>query len=376
MGKHRPWARWDALVFCQETSLSACDAFVPCGCVIVPSLKSEKPHAPPLATELAADTVTQYLVGRGLLPAGAASVEELGGGVSSRVFLVASNRRRLVVKQPLPRFRVRDEWLVDTDRITVEANFLRHIGSRLPSGSLPEFVLFDEPEQVLVVTAAPPHFRPWKTSLLAGDADPRLAQAAGALLGKIHRIGIEDPTLRSTFEQSRLFDQQRVDPYLRTLVTRHPKRAPALRNVIAHLENDRTTLIHGDFSPKNMLTDARALLLVDHEVATWNDPLFDVSFFLNHLVLKFAHLEGSEAIAECVHGFLDAYAAAAPPIARERLQQPSHLLPALMLARVDGKSPVEYLKEPARDEVRTRAGKWLDAPPRPLTEYVSKALVA
>lgn len=319
--------------------------------------------------------MAQYLVARGLLPAGAASVEELGGGVSSRVFLVAAHRRRLVAKQPLPRFRVRDEWLVDPDRVKVEADFLRHIGSRLPSGSLPEFVSFDEAEQVLVVTAAAPNFRPWKTALLTGDADPRLAQNAGTLLAKIHRIGIEDPSLRATFEQPRLFDQQRIDPYLRALVASNPKRAPAIRHVIAHLENDRTTLIHGDFSPKNMLTDAGALLLVDHEVATWNDPLFDVSFFLNHLLLKFAHLEGSEDISECVHGFIGAYTEAAPSVARERLQHPSHLLPSLMLARVDGKSPVEYLTERTREDVRVRAGKWLDAPPRPLRDYVSKALV-
>ncbi|HEX9816297.1 MAG TPA: aminoglycoside phosphotransferase family protein, partial [Candidatus Thermoplasmatota archaeon] len=294
-----------------------------------------------MAPELAAHTVAPYLIGRGLLPPGAASVEKLGGGVSSRVFLVSSNRRRLIVKQPLPRFRVRDEWLVDTDRIGVEANFLRHIGSRLPSGSLPEFVSYDEPEQVLVVTAAAPNFRPWKAALLSGDADPRLAHAAGQLLAKIHRIGSEEPSLRATFDQSRLFDQQRIDPYLGTLLMRHPTRADALRKVIAHLETDRTTLIHGDFSPKNILTDKRALLLVDHEVATWNDPVFDVSFFLNHLLLKFAHTKASEAIAECVHSFLGAYASAAPTVARERLQQPSHLLPSLMLARVDGKSPVE-----------------------------------
>lgn len=327
-----------------------------------------------LAPELAAHTVASYLIGRGLLPAGPASVEELGGGVSSQVFLVASNRLRLVVKQPMPRFRVRDEWLVDTDRIRVEADFLRLIGARLPARSVPEFVSYDGADQVLVVAAAPSSYRPWKTSLLANDADPGLAQKAGAVLARIHGLGVEEPSLRSSFDQPRLFDQQRIDPYLRTLMARHPQHTPALRAVIEHLERDRTTLIHGDFSPKNMLTDKRALMLVDHEVATWNDPLFDVSFFLNHLLLKFVHTGPSEAIADCVRGFLDAYTSGAPSESRDRLRSPSHLLPALMLARVDGKSPVEYLSEPNRREVRERAGNWLDASPRPITEYVSKML--
>ena len=318
--------------------------------------------------------MASYLVGRGLLPAGPASVEELGGGVSSRVFLVASNRVRLVVKQPLPRFRVRDEWLVDTDRVRVEADFLRRLGARLPARAVPEFVSFDEADHVLVAKAAPPSFRPWKTELLAGDADPRLAHQAAELLAKIHRIGIEDPTLRTSFDQPRLFDQQRIDPYLRSLVQRHPKQGRSLQHVIEHLERDRTTLIHGDYSPKNMLTDKAALMLVDHEVATWNDPLFDVCFFLNHLLLKFVHHGGSEQLAECIRGFVDAYSAAAPAAARDRIRAPSYLLPSLMLARVDGKSPVEYLSETRRNEVRDRTTKWLDASPRSTVEYVSKIL--
>jgi 5-methylthioribose kinase len=306
--------------------------------------------------ELAEASVAEYVQRRGHLPPGPASVQELGGGVSSRVFLVASSGRRLIVKQPLGRFRVREEWLVGVDRVAIEARFLAEVAGRLPRGALPELIGFDEENGVLIESAAPANFVPWKQKLLVGEVDLRLAQQAGELAGRIHALGFEQPGLLQTFDQPRLFDEQRIDPYLR-------------------LETDRTTLIHGDFSPKNMLTDGSGLMLVDHEVATWNDPLFDVCFFLNHLVLKGVHREEAAPLfEEAARAFLAAYTSRAPPSARRHLEAPSHLLPALLLARVDGKSPVEYLTEPARGRTREAAVRALRKPARPTLAYVAELL--
>jgi 5-methylthioribose kinase len=333
-------------------------------------------HATVLPLELAAENISPYAQRRGLIQVGPASVEELGGGVSSRVYLVAGAGQRLVLKQPLPRFRVRDEWLVDTHRVEVEADFLRLVGARLPRNAVPEFVAFDTQDKILVVRAAPATFQPWKSRLLVGEVDEKIGAQAGALLGKIHRIGVDAPELRASFDQPELFHQQRIDPYVRALVARHPTLAGALGEAINHLEHDRSTLIHGDFSPKNLLTDGRSLMLVDHEVATWNDPLFDVCFFLNHLLLKAVHLPSSaDEYHACAGAFLQAYLVQAPPVARKRPSEPSHLLPVLMLARVDGKSPVEYLSEESRRIVRQRAVRWLEAKPRSTSEYVAQAFL-
>ena len=326
-----------------------------------------------MAPEFTADDALRFLQGRGLLEDKSASVEELGGGVSSHVFLVSAAGRRFIVKRPLPKFRVADEWLVDMDRVRVEADFLKLVGGRLPRNSVPDLVAFDDPNQILVTAAAPPSFRPWKERLVKGDADTQVASSVGELLAKIHRIGLDEPPLRSSFDRPRLFHQQRIEPYLRTLVGRHPDRADPLNEVIAHLEHDRTTLIHGDYSPKNILTDGRGIMLVDHEVATWNDPLFDVCFLLNHLALKAVHRpREADRFHECMHAFLDRYQAQAPTPARVRLSAPIHLLPALMLARVDGKSPVEYLSEDARREVRQTARRQLAYPAHSTKEYVAR----
>jgi 5-methylthioribose kinase len=324
--------------------------------------------------ELAEASVAEYVQRRGHLPPGPASVQELGGGVSSRVFLVASSGRRLIVKQPLGRFRVREEWLVGVDRVAIEARFLAEVAGRLPRGALPELIGFDEENGVLIESAAPANFVPWKQKLLVGEVDLRLAQQAGELAGRIHALGFEQPGLLQTFDQPRLFDEQRIDPYLRHVAKRHPGLA-ALGELVRHLETDRTTLIHGDFSPKNMLTDGSGLMLVDHEVATWNDPLFDVCFFLNHLVLKGVHREEAAPLfEEAARAFLAAYTSRAPPSARRHLEAPSHLLPALLLARVDGKSPVEYLTEPARGRTREAAVRALRKPARPTLAYVAELL--
>lgn len=300
-------------------------------------------------------------------------MEELGGGVSSGVFRVVAGGLRLVVKQPFPMFRVQEEWVVDVERAAVEAEFLRRVGPRL-RGAFPRFVAYDADAHVLVVEAAPASFDPWKARLLTGDADPSLGEAAGRLAARIHNLGLEEPALRPAFDRPTFFDQQRIDPYLRTVQRRHPEQAKPLQDVITHLERDRTTLVHGDFSPKNMLTDGHAMLLVDHEVATWNDPLFDVAFFLNHLLLKAVHRRAARArLRTCGDAFCQAYESTADARIRERWRDPSHLLPALMLARVDGKSPAEYLPLPGRDAVRRRALAWLAAPPRSTQAYVTAA---
>ena len=48
----------------------------------------------------------------------------------------------------------------------------------------------------------------------------------------------------------------------------------------------------------------------------------------------------------------------------------AHLLPALLLARVDGKSPVEYLAEPQREFVRNCATMLIGKPPARLDDIV------
>ena len=59
-----------------------------------------------------------------------------------------------------------------------------------------------------------------------------------------------------------------------------------LRAEAERLVTCRSVLVHGDFSPKNLLVSGDRLVIIDCEVAWYGDPAFDLAFLLNHLCLK------------------------------------------------------------------------------------------
>jgi 5-methylthioribose kinase len=196
----------------------------------------------------------------------------------------------------------------------------------------------------------------WKERLLAGRVDPGVARSLGRLLGTAHRLSAGDTDLRERFGDKTPFDQLRVDPYHRTVAERHPDLAGAVRAEAERVLGVDRTLVHGDFSPKNVLV-GEALWLLDFEVAHWGDPAFDTAFMLNHLHIKAVHLPARrEALLEAVEAFWEAYSAASGwAIERDTVRE----LAVLMLARVDGKSPVEYTDRGTEDVLRTVASRAL-----------------
>ena len=127
----------------------------------------------------------------------------------------------------------------------------------------------------------------------------------------------------------------------------------------------KLALVHGDVSPKNIMIGADGPVFLDAECAWWGEPAFDLAFCLNHLLLKCLWTPAATT------GFLAAFEALAseyldavdwePRTAIER--RAAALLPGLLLARVDGKSPVEYIDDDAdRERVRRVAGALLRRP--------------
>jgi len=288
----------------------------------------------------------------------APQVVPLSGGVSAALVLVTARRGRFVLKQPQPEFAVADRWVVDTGRGRVEfaaARLLhRHLGRRI----VPVLV-YDHVDDVLVLEAAPQGWRTWKAHLLAGQAHPSAARAAGRLLAGIHALGALLPS--DDMRHDALFDEQRLDPYLRTSAARVPEAAAALLELEGTFAA-RDDLVHGDFSPKNLFVDPamQEVRLIDHEVVTRGDAAFDVGFLLAHLVLKSIHLpDHRAALHDCARVFLDAYQDARPDDTDDPLYareaRAVRWAGACLLARVVGKSPVEYLDEAGRDAARRLA---------------------
>ena len=322
-----------------------------------------------MAVELLSDvTVGAYLVERGVLPASdGIQVRELGGGVSNIVLSVHRGDLRVVVKQALPRLRVADEWLAKRERAITEGEALR-LAEQLAPGSVPRVLDIDEVACALTIAEAPEDWRPWKDHLLAGDADPAVAQRLGELLGTWHGATSNDQAVESAFDGQEAFDQLRVDPYYRTVGRRRPELARAVETFVQRMSATTTCLVHGDYSPKNVLVGA-GICVLDFEVAHYGDPAFDVAFMLNHLLLKRLHVpEASDGIEQCARDFWDAYRSATAP---ELLPSLSYVLGhvgCLMVARVDGKSPAEYLRPAEREAARAIGTELLLAPPDTLDE--------
>ncbi len=313
---------------------------------------------------LSVRTVTDYLVRSRLLERGSVdSVTELGGGVSNVVLAVRAGRRQWVVKQSLPRLRVEQEWLATQERTVHEARGLR-LADRITPGAVPAVVHLDPERYVLVLERAPEGMADWKGRLLAGDVNPEVAACLGRLLGRWHTVTAEHPGLLAELDDPQAFDQLRVGPYHRATATALPPAAAAIGAVVRDMARRRICLVHGDFSPKNVLTGSNGTWVIDFEVAHRGDPDFDVAFLLCHLVCKYVRLPefraplaaaGRAFLAE-YHGIIGTPTWLAPD--RHRMAH----LGALLLARVDGKSPMEYLDGTDRAVVR-RLGMMLVGQP-------------
>lgn len=273
----------------------------------------------------------------------------LGGGISNWVLLFDCGEG-VVVKGALARLRVREEWLADPTRAIKEGQAMIALGARLPEGDLPRVLFVDEEQHLLGMSRAPTGAYPWKEALLRGAVEPRVASEVGALLGRMHRAAWGDADLARQFDDLTLFRQLRLDPYHERAAQVATARgdgdlAALLRAGAAQMARDRVTLVHGDFSPKNLLVHPRGVLGLDFEVVHWGNPDFDTAFLLTHLALKAIHRPGkAAAYRQAAQDFLNAYTAtlglrAATEVERGALRQAG----CLLLARADGKSPAEYL---------------------------------
>jgi 5-methylthioribose kinase len=313
---------------------------------------------------LRATTVVDYLIGRGLLPSGSeASVVELGGGVSNVVLGVAAGgSSRFVVKQALPQLRVADTWLATRERALSEAAALE-VAARLTPHAVPRLLDADADAFALTIEWAPSHWGTWKDELLHGQADPEIAHRLGLILGRWHQETAAAGALDARFDDGEAFDQLRVDPYYRTAALRNPAVALRLEEYVERMTSTRRCLVHGDFSPKNVLV-GEEVWVIDFEVAHRGDPAFDVAFLVNHLALKSIHRPaGAAAYRNCAEAFLGGYTSVVGPSFPGEPEYVLGHVGCLMLARVDGKSPAEYLDEAGRDAARRLALELLASPP-------------
>lgn len=280
------------------------------------------------------DDILQLLRKDGLIT-GEARVTPLTGGVSSDIALIDSASGRVVVKTALEKLRVKDDWFADTARNRVERDYFAYAAKIIPQ-AVPRLLCDGEGWFAMEYLSGMSN---WKTRLLAGEIEISAAQLAGDVLGRLHAASWLDAVARDRFATLPNFHALRIEPYLLTTASRVPVAADFLRREATRLAQTRLALVHGDYSPKNLLVSPRRLVVLDAECAWFGDPAFDVAFLLSHLFLKaLLHVP----VIQFVPAFWSAYTAACGHDLEERAMR---LLLCLLLARVHGKSPVEYLNE-------------------------------
>ncbi len=216
-----------------------------------------------------------------------------------------------------------------------------------------------------------PNLPVWKAELRAGRADPAFAADVGRKLCAIHNATARRGDLAAAFATDASFHALRLEPYLLAAARAHAGLAGQLEALADRTAHTRLALVHGDVSPKNILVGPLGPVFLDAECAWYGDPAFDLAFCLNHLLLK------GLWVPDCKARYLDCFDALAaeylqsvdwePAAVLE--QRAASLLPGLLLARVDGKSPVEYLTSDAQKNlVRAVAEQFLRSPPGRLAE--------
>jgi fructosamine-3-kinase len=295
----------------------------------------------------------------------------LTGGVSSDIWRVELAQGSVCVKRALPKLRVDQDWFAPVERNVYEAAWMRRAAAVAPE-AVPELLGQDAMAGVLVMAYLDPaDHRLWKAELRDGRADPEVAAAVGERLVRIHAATANDPEVAAQFATDRIFHDIRLEPYLIASARGHPGRAAALEALAEMTARTKRALVHGDVSPKNILIGPRGPVFLDAECAWYGDPAFDLAFCLNHLLLKCLWTpRAAPGFLACFDRLTRSYFGGVSWEPRAALEaRTTRLLPGLMLARVDGKSPVEYLTERAeKDRVRRVARALLAAPVERLGE--------
>jgi hypothetical protein len=285
------------------------------------------------------------------------------GGVSGTVVFVDTGEKPMIVKQALGRLKVKEDWFCDPSRMNNEqkSNEIYH---RLVPLCAPEVYFYDEENCIYGREAAPAGSITWKEDLLGGLFDFMAAEQAMSSLVEVHNRCAGDRDLENVFGNKKIFYELRISPYIEYVVQKYPGLSSFAMPVVRELMESNLTLVHGDFSPKNIMINFRKIYILDYEVAHYGHPSFDVAFFANHFVLKGVK---NKAWAEAYMGMLDfmlriyfsKVRCISPAVMEKSVIK---LLALLMIARVDGKSPVEYISsDEDKEQIRSIAFETIES---------------
>jgi 5-methylthioribose kinase len=305
-------------------------------------------------------------------------VTVLAGGVSNRTVLVErESGESWVVKQALAKLRVQVDWFSSPERIHREADGLRWLVQFAPPGSITPLVFEDHTDHLLGMTAVPQPHENWKTMLLRGELDSDHVRQFAKLIGQIHReSNLRLSELELVFGDRDFYETLRVEPYYRYTASQVSESASFYADLIDDTYARQDTIVHGDFSPKNVLVHDGQLVLLDHEVIHLGDPGFDLGFGMTHLLSKAHHAPQLRATFQhATVEFWDTYwqtvtTGNACWTVNLEPRAVRHTLGCL-LARVRGRSPLEYMDGGERDRQAAVTTAMMVHPPTTVAELAT-----
>ena len=300
-------------------------------------------------------SVVPYLTERNILQAdsylGNATVEVLTGGVSCIVLAVSNSEIDLVVKQALPELKTKAKWVADQRRAIVEADAMQVYHAITPD-NVPQLIDCDPAAFTLTMSRLPRSCTNWKIDMLEGRIHPEMGAQLGRVLATWHNATAVDAVIKAKFLEGELFEQLRVSPFYRAVAAKNANLQGSISELIDEITNEKIALVHGDFSPKNiMATTDHSPVVLDFEVAHTGNPVFDLAFLSAHLLCKIiatGNQVEKELLAQTANEFLNKYSETTRLAVSANL--PKHIA-LIALARVEGVSPVNYLSPDQADRL-------------------------
>ena len=278
-------------------------------------------------------------------------IELLVGGVSNKTMLVTrQNRTQWVIKQALEKLRVNVDWFSDSIRIHREAAGLRWLEHTLPEGHIPSPIFDDHENHIIGMLAIPQPHENWKERLLQGKVEQTLVKQFAQILAQIHSSPIEDKSLKTLLQDRTFFESLRVEPYYLFSAEQAPQANQFIQTLVSKTRARQLTVVHGDYSPKNVLIYQNKLVILDYEVIHIGDPAFDLGFSLTHFLSKAHHVQHQrQAFLDAALIYWQTYINTYQDIKDDELELLviQHTL-ACLLARVVGRSVLEYLDSTER----------------------------
>lgn len=301
------------------------------------------------------------------------TVTELTGGVSCQTMHIGRRQGPdLVIKRALPKLKVKEDWFSDPRRIHIEASAIRVLQKLASPGTVPQLIFEDTAKNLIVIEYVPDPHKNWKEELLQGNIDDNITRQFGELLAQIHSKSLGNSTMRSEFEDTSYFEALRLEPYYRFTALKIKEASPFYTSLIADCLSNRHCLVHGDYSPKNVLIQEGRLRLLDHEVFHFGDGCFDIGFSMAHFMAKSYHLKDfRQSFKKAAGLYWKTYVSHFEGMTGWEERCIRHSI-GCTLARVAGKSTLEYLDSEDKRRIYMRCMDLIKHTPGSMIQFINQ----